>query len=307
MATRFDADYGIGTHEIAGGAGGLETAAAFTARLREHFASPGYTPPLLPAIALEVHELAQKADVDLVRVITVLEKDPVLAGRVLKIAQSAAFAPAGAILSLRDAVVRIGLRNLREIVWEVALNMRVFRSQKYQGPMEAVRRHSAACAHLARAVSSFTSIATDYAFLCGLLHDIGMAAALIVLGEQEKAAPEDALLGAILRGCHAEASQVVATLWKMPADVQLVLANHHAVVVQGYVHPLTAIVAVAEQLAGELGQEITIGEEACDSTDETALARARGALNLDDRRMGLLRQQAKLVIAGVEDAARPPG
>jgi len=72
-----------------------------------------------------------------------------LAGRVLKIAQSAAFAPVGTITSLQDAVVRLGLRNLSEIAWEVSLGTRVFRSHAYGDAMEMVRRHSTACAYLA--------------------------------------------------------------------------------------------------------------------------------------------------------------
>jgi HD-like signal output (HDOD) protein len=195
--------------------------------------------------------------------------------------------------------VRLGLRNLSEIVWEVSLGTRVFRSHAYAEPMEMVRRHSTACAYLARMVSGFTSIASEYAFLCGLLHDIGMAAALIVLDEQKRAAEglDPTLLGPALQQCHQEASAVVAGLWKLPADVQLVLGHHHDVVIDGLVHPLAAVVALAEDLARDLGLGIVLYGHDCDVTGEAALARARTALGFDQTRMDKLRQEAQKLVA----------
>ena len=295
---RTHADYGKGEYELEADAVVLESATEFANRLKAHFASPGYQPPLLPAVALEVQQLSQKPDVNIAALVAVMEKDPVFAARVLKIAQSAAFASAGNIASLKDAVVRLGMRNLTDIAWEVAMTMRVFRAQAYAAPMEAVRRHSTACAHLARMASSVTSIATEYAFLCGLLHDIGMAASLIVLGEQQTAQPlEPLLLGMILQRCHQEASKVIAALWKLPPDVQVVLGHHHDVIIQGHVHPLAAVVAIAEELARELDFGVTMADADCDGTDDLALARARDALKLDAARMERLRAEAAKLAA----------
>ena len=297
--------YGQGHHAIRSDGILVESADQFAARLRAHFASPGYTPPLLPAVALEVHGLAQQENVDAAKVVEVMRRDPMLAGRVLKIAQSAAFAPTGAITSLLDAVVRLGLRNLSEIAWEVSLGMRVFRSRAYAEYMEIVRRHSTACAYLARMVSGFTSIASEYAFLCGLLHDIGMAAALIVLGEQKatEAGFDPTLLGPALQQCHQEASGVVAGLWKLPADVCLVLGHHHDVVIDGFVHPLAAVVALAEELTRDVGLGIVLGGHDCDVTTDTALAHARNALGFDQARMEKIRQAAKKLISTLERGA----
>ena len=297
--------YGQGQHTIGEDSILVESAGEFAARLSAHFTSPGYTPPLLPAVALEVHALTKQPDVDAAKVVAVMRKDPMLAGRVLKIAQSAAFAPVGAMTSLQDAVVRLGLRNLSEIAWEVSLGMRVFRSQAYAEPMEIVRRHSTACAHLARMVSGFTSIASEYAFLCGLLHDIGMAAALIVLGEQKKTAGgfDPMLLAMALQQCHQEASAVVARLWKLPADIQLVLGHHHEVLIDGHVHPLAAVVALAEELTREAGLGIVLGGHNCDATTDTALAHARNALGFDRGRMEKLGQEAKRLLSTLDRGA----
>ena len=185
------------------------------------------------------------------------------------------------------------------------MNTRVFRSQAYAEPMEIVRRHSTVCAHLARMVSGFTSIASEYAFLCGLLHDIGIAAALIVLGERKETAAgfDPTLLGIALQQCHQEASAAVAGLWKLPVDVQLVLGHHHDVMIDGLVHPLAAVVAIAEDLTRELGLGIVLNGHDCDATSDSALAHAHDALGFDQARMDKLRQEARKLISTLERGA----
>jgi HD-like signal output (HDOD) protein len=297
--------YGHGQHAIGDEAIVVETPEQFAIRLRAHFTSPGYQPPLLPAVALEVHNLARQQDVDAEKVVAVMRKDPMLAGRVLKIAQSAAFAPTAQITSLRDAVVRLGLRNLSEIAWEVSLGMRVFRSTAYAEPMEIVRRHSTACAHLSKLVSSFTPIASEYAFLCGLLHDVGLAAALILLGEDKKTASglDPVMMSMALQQCHQEASAVVARIWNLPQDVQLVLGHHHDVLIDKYAHPLAAVVALAEELTREFGMGVVINGQRCDMTSDSALMHARNAVGFDKSRMDKVREEAKRLIATLERGA----
>ena len=300
-----DPRYGHGQHAIGNEAIVVETPDQFAVRLRNHFTSPGYQPPLLPAVALEVHNLARQQDVDADKVVAVMRKDPMLAGRVLKIAQSAAFAPATQMTSLRDAVVRLGLRNLSEIAWEVTLGMRVFRSTTYAEPMEIVRHHSTVCAHLAKLVSSFTPIASEYAFLCGLLHDVGLAAALILLGEDKRTASgiDPVMMSVALQQCHQEASAVVARIWKLPQDVQLVLGHHHDVVIDKHPHPLAAVVALAEELAREFGMGVVINGQHCDETSDHALMHARNAVGFDKPRMERVREEAKRLIATLERGA----
>jgi HD-like signal output (HDOD) protein len=154
-------------------------------------------------------------------------------------------------------------------------------------------------------VSSFTSLASEYAFLCGLLHDVGIAAVLIVLGEQKRtqAGFEPATLAMALQQCHQEASAVVSGLWKLPADVTLVLAHHHDVMIDGRAHPLAAVVALAEDLTRDVGLGIMIDGHDCDVTSDQVLAHARNALGFDSARMEKLRQEAKKLLSTLERGA----
>lgn len=294
------ADYGKGDVELQEDELDAEAQAhALIAQLRGTFASPQYAPPVLPAAALEVHRLSLQKDVKLNDVTATLELDPLLAARVLRVANSSAYNAGMPLPSLYNAVMRLGMTSVASIVWEVALNMRVFRSKHYARPMEAIRRHSVVVAHLSRMVAKETSIPLDYAFLCGLLHDVGAAAALLVLddaiGPQAPALaplPPD-VLGRVLADAHAEASQIIAKQWRLPDDLQMVLAYHHAVSVGGHAHPTASVVAVAEHLARELcvQHELPIGD--WDSTRGSAVQAAKQALGVREPQLDKLRKHAE--------------
>lgn len=306
FGTSNDANYGKGVVVLQDADQAANAhAEAICERLNAVFLSPDYAPPVLPAAAVEVHKLTQTKDVRVEQILAVLEKDPLLAARILRVASSPVYG--GQVVdSLQTAVMRLGLRTLADLVWEVALNMRVFRSKAYEAPMEAVRRHSIAVAHVSRAIAKLTPVPLEYAFLCGLLHDVGAAAALHLLGEggsNAGAGPLTAdVLEIVLGKAHAEASQLVAKLWALPGDVQLVLANHHTVTVQGYAHPTAAIIAVAERaITEESGKSAKL--LAWDNTREQALMAARDALSLSARSLDAVKKDTRNILAKLEKAA----
>lgn len=230
-------------------------------RLMEVFKDPKYRPPNLPAVAIELMKLSQDPNADFAKVSKVLEKDGVLTGQLLKVAQTPMYAGRIQVTSIQQALTRLGLKSLRDIVMEIALNARVFRAKPYQATMESLKRHSTAVAHLARIVSRYTSIEGEYAFLCGLLHDVGIAGALIALAEGSKGKNPPSLddVWPAVQAVHAEASQLMVTHWDLPPDVAWAVGAHHTVLIQGYAHPMAATVRLADDLAKQLGYETHSG------------------------------------------------
>lgn len=272
--------------------------------LRRVFGSPGYKPPMLPSAALEIHELACNTDVDTSKLIALLERDPMLAGQVLKVANSPIFRGRDAETSLRSAVLRLGLKNLGEIVFELALHMRVFRSAEYSELMERLRRHSTACANLCRVLATRAGQDPENAFLCGLLHDIGIAAILIVLGERRKSEPalEGAVLDEVVRQTHEDVSGMLVRLWKLPGDVAEVVAHHHGRAAVEAAPLLSSIVVVADSLSKKFGFSVDFGAGVCDGTDQETFTFACGKLKLDDAAMATLEGEAREVLKRVDEA-----
>ena len=295
--------YGQGIVELCDEDDPSRQAAGLIVRIRGAFDLPQYAPPLLPLAALEVHQLSQAKNVKLEQVLQTLEKDPLLAARVLRVANSALYAGAP-LQSLHHAIMRLGMQNLANVVWEVALTMRVFRSKAYAAPMEQIRRHSVAVAHVSRLVAQLTPIALDYAFLCGLLHDVGAAAILLLLSESppDQALPDD-VLSQVLGAAHADASQIIAKSWKLPNDLQLVLAHHHAVTSGGYAHPTAAIVAIAERLVAEEGPATGLPASSWDSTPQSSQRAAEQALQIGEPALDKLRKRTAELLREVAQAS----
>ena len=283
-----------------------------TQRLLATFRGDSYRPPLLPSVATELLSLSQKPDVEIRDITALLEQDTMLTGRVMKLMRSPVYAGTAAVKSLHQAVLRLGLKTLCDLVLEVAMNLRVFRSKAYADTMERLRRHSTATAHLSNIICRYTAIEGDYAFLCGLLHDAGIAGTLIALSEGRGSKPPPDLIAIwpAVHRMHAEATAQMAKLWGLPPEVQLVLMAHHRVLIDGYPHPLAATVCLADEIAHELGlgilptektEETSLElEQAClqshtqiDRSSERTLACARESLRLTDPQLELIQRDAE--------------
>jgi HD-like signal output (HDOD) protein len=243
--------------------------------LLARFDSPGYRPPVLPSVALDLHAMARDPDVRLDKVARLAEKEPLLCASVVRRAQSAFFSRGERVQSIKAAIVRLGTVEVSNIFLELAMSARVFRARGFEGPMERLRRHAVATAQAATRVARRTAIFDEYAFLCGLLHDVGLAAGIIAISDAHRPADLPLFEEAwpALFSVHEEAARVLCRIWNLPADVALVLANHHAPRIGGMVHPLAAVVAISEYEAALAGHEI--GERGDDPTW------ARAALSLE--------------------------
>jgi len=287
-----------------------------TARLGRLFSSPAYRPPMLPTVALKVMELSRKPDVDFDSVLSVLETDAMLAGRVLAISQSALYSSRSPVTSLRQGLVRLGIKTLRNVVLEAALNMRIFRVPGFEPLTERLRVHASSTAHLASLVAKHCKLDPDTAFICGLLHDVGMAAALVAIGEDLKGRPmpvEDLTL--ILDSVHAQASGLLADVWKLVPEVKQAVSRHHQLRSGGQVDRMVAVIMVAEQLAYEndggmvpvrwpeedASEPLPPPPGALDANPQAVVLEAREALGLGDARMEPLRREAlDLMLRAVE-------
>ncbi|MBM4382577.1 MAG: HDOD domain-containing protein [Deltaproteobacteria bacterium] len=313
--------YGQGRAAIAEGDDVLLDEEALSAELLACLEAPSYRPPVLPAVAIEVMALAQKPDVAIKDVITLLERDALIAGRVLKVACSPVYARGAKVGSLKDATMRLGLQTIRDLVMQITLEMRVFKSADYASTMELLRRHATVTARLCRVVSKYTALEAEFSFMAGLLHDVGIAGTLLALAERKgkrKTAPDLIAIWPAVDRVHQRAGELMAKHWTLPPDIAFTLGAHHQVLIQGYPHPLAATVAIANDLAAELGAGVVpktgdgadegraclVAHSEVDRTSPHTLAQAREALRLSDATLALIRKDAERAVAEEDEAAR---
>jgi HD-like signal output (HDOD) protein len=229
------------------------------------FASPDYQPPLLPGAALQLLNLARDPDVAMSKVIALLETEPMIVARVIRTAQSPIYSAGARIRTIEDAVLRLGMRTISLVFAEAATHAAVFSSPVFQAPMLALRRHSTATAHIARKLSERIGQPGDRVYLCGLLHDIGIAACLLVApgltGPDGRSFRFDELAEPI-HAVHEQAAEMLSSLWNIPAGLRWVFSHHHHFMLRTHASPMAALVCLASWISNEAGAGvINRGEE----------------------------------------------
>ncbi|MBY0400812.1 HDOD domain-containing protein [Myxococcota bacterium] len=326
--TRGQAGYGEGRAAIRDGDDCLLDEEAMAAELLACLEAPDYRPPTLPVVAVELMALSARADVGIPEVVALIERDSLIAGRVLHVAGSAALAGGAKITSLREATMRLGLLRIRDLVMQITLNLRVFKSETYGEAMERVRRHAVATAHLCRTVCKYTPIDGEFAFMAGLLHDVGIAGTLLALADRKGRrgkAPDLLSIWPAVDRVHVRAGEIMAQHWQLPADLRLAITGHHQVLFGGHAHPLAATLALANELAHAAGaglvakpdgDEPAVATEAgskkrapsldwtsafseLDRTGSKTLESARQALGIDARIQALIEGEASQVVDSI--------
>lgn len=198
--------------------------------LRRRLDDGGLELPMLPAVAGEVISMCDVADTDAAKLSEVLHRDPTLAGHVLRVANSSLYMAQVPIVSLQQAISRLGFRTLSEIAMTVAMNQRIFGSQSHQDVMEVLWQHSVAAGQFAKEIARIRRRNVESAFLCGLLHDVGKPVVLSLLDDaarQFKIRFSLLALHAAMQEFHLLAGAALADRWRLPKQVVETVFYHH--------------------------------------------------------------------------------
>src|SRR5271170_7546494 len=88
--------------------------------------------PSLPAIAIQVLELAQKADVDIAEIARIISKDPALSGKILRTVNSSFYGRSQHVSTISHALVILGLQSVKTLVLGFSL-VTTLRQSKAKG------------------------------------------------------------------------------------------------------------------------------------------------------------------------------
>jgi HD-like signal output (HDOD) protein len=168
------------------------------AELEAKLAAGALDLPLLPGVAMDITSAAAREDVDARTIAEMLKRDASLSAHVLRIVNSPVYSPRAQIVSLQQAVARVGAVKIREIALVIACRTGVFKAKGYEREIDEVFRHSIATALFAQEIARQTRNNVEDAFLCGLLHDVGrpvlLQALVTLLREARAHADREAVL-----------------------------------------------------------------------------------------------------------------
>jgi putative nucleotidyltransferase with HDIG domain len=186
--------------------------------------------PILPEASARIIAMCDDDGTDAKAIEAVLERDPSLAAHVLRVANSSAYAPKEPIVSLQQAVSRLGLATMRNIVLAVSLQGRVFKVPGHQARVRSIWIHCAVAAAFAREIARKLRKNVEGAFLCGLLHDVGrpivLQATVDALAHRSKEPLPAALLETAMNEFHEEIAGRMVAAWKL-ADWTVAVVSHH--------------------------------------------------------------------------------
>lgn len=207
--------------------------------------------PPLPAIAQRVISLAADPDAGAAALATLVHRDPALAAQVLRAANSAALSGGARIVSLQQAVTRLGIRRVAEIALAASMRRDLFGAPRFAVQLERLFRHAVASGLWAKEIARTRRDNVEGAFLCGLLHRIGQA---LVLRNLDRLAGSDPLAPGDLAGLTEEFEtdfgSALAAAWQLPPAVQAAIA-HARQPERADAHGRDALVAA---LAGRLAE-----------------------------------------------------
>jgi putative nucleotidyltransferase with HDIG domain len=210
----------------------------------------------LPDVASDALALCTGSKADANSMELTLSRDPFISAQVISIANSAMFAPRMPIHGVREAVVRIGLDAVRDVVLMVVTNSTMYRVRGFEARVEQMRRRTLAAAAAARLLAKELRAESEYGFLAGLLHDIGELVLLERCVQEGILVPgmlEDPVDGSALRerldAHHTRIGGALCRAWKLPPGVVEAAEYHHEYRVEGKTRFPAHLCAAADAIA----------------------------------------------------------
>ena len=225
-------------------------------RLRDlverHLARDGLAIPKLPDVAVRVVRSGTTKSGNAQILADIIHNDAALTQYVLHIVASAAKRPALPIGSLQHAIAWLGIDEVANIAFTLALQAKMLHVEGQQRKARRLWRHSLASALWSRQVAHRLGGETGLCYLCGLLHNIGKTVALGAVHEVAQLGGQlldgedyDRLIGLF----HREVGKRVISAWSLPPPVPMIIARWESYAGAGDMKWESNVVNVAHKLA----------------------------------------------------------
>ena len=192
------------------------------------------TLPVLPEVSLRILDLVNDPDSSMKSIVGLVEGEPVVAMRIMRMANSALYGGLQEITDLGTACSRLGLKLVANAVQTVtngslyATDVPVFRTY-----MEELWKHAVATAHAANELAMALSLPRpERLFLAGLIHDIGKVMIMGLVSKAKHGPLADvrnspAICREVLSKFHVLVGLHVVQHWDLPPEFSVTTFCHH--------------------------------------------------------------------------------
>jgi len=219
--------------------------------------------PSLPAIVSRLISVVSSAETSAEDAAELIEKDPALTSKVLRLANSAFYGIPRSVSSVQSAVVILGFNTLKSIVLSASV-MNLFPTKSMSASFDRVRfwKHSIVCAiiarHIAQNMMNSLYIDPQSAFCAGIMHDIGKLLfelftpkeyGEVCLRSKKNGTPLSETETLTLGLNHADIGRILADKWALPLDLEYTIVHHHAPEKAHKIVELVSLIHLSDALA----------------------------------------------------------
>lgn len=251
--------------------GGIET---FAARVRSL--------PVMSPVLKRIETVLDNRESTLHDIAAALGEEPVIAARVMRLANSAYVGMPRTVSSLHNALVLLGTKRVKTLVMSIsALSSFAGRAGELPLDLGRFRRHCAVAGMIAESLSRhlrrYVAVDADQAFAAAVIHDIGKLALAafepnLLRGSVGTSVSRNVPFWTAESGplTHVSAGELLGGHWNFPPELIAAIRHHHQPHAAGGHTNLVYIVNLADCMAHALGYT-TWENEPVVALDERAL------------------------------------
>ena len=218
------------------------------------------TLPGVPQIVTRLQQMLSDPEVGIPQLVPVINYEPVLVGRILQMANSAALNPTRRqITDIKTGVTRVGFDLLRSAALAYALRQvsQAHSVKDIRTHLEALWERSAWTAAVAFVIArKFTRVNRDIAFLAGLMHGVGKLFILTRAAHFPFVLRDRTKYSATLRKWHTHFSRHILGGWRISQEVIEAVSQYENLnrEVVGEEPDLTDVLATSYLVVGHAGR-----------------------------------------------------
>ena len=183
--------------------------------------------PSLPEIALRIRKAVDEADTDIDQISRLMELDPALSARLIKVANSPVTRGTVPIKSMRDVVVRMGLKMTRSLVLSFSA-AQLFKTQHsaLKKEMKKFYAHSIEIASICYSLGTrIDSLEADELLVAGLIHDIGVIPIITYIEKTGLEFSNEEEVAKLIRSLRVAVGVMVVKSWDLPKEILNVVTH----------------------------------------------------------------------------------
>jgi len=203
--------------------------------IHKHITTKRVKLPAFNGTALRIQKEIAKEEPDTRLIEKSIVSDQSLTGEVLRVSNSSFYRGLSQVATVRDAIIRLGSKEVSNIVTLVALQHN-FKSKDpiVHKIMGKLWRHSVGCAMGVSWLAKQTGFQTicHETFVAGLLHDVGKLFILKAIDDMKISGeidhpPSNTLMYEAMQNLHTEQGELLLNHWNLPEKYCQIARDHH--------------------------------------------------------------------------------